>query len=61
MTDNHTPAFLIDGISSIAVNNGVARIMFMRLDINGKPMPELELHIPMNQIVATAQSLAKIK
>jgi len=44
-----TPNFVVDGIQSISVHNGIARVLFMLLDVNGKPLPAAELNIPMNQ------------
>lgn len=61
MSEKSALPFLVDGVQSIAVNNGIARILFMRLDITGTPMPAVELHIPMNQMASIAQSLSKIK
>jgi hypothetical protein len=54
-------SFMVDGIQSVAIHNGVARIVFMRLDTNGKPLPTVELNVPMNQMSSITQSLGKVK
>ena len=61
MSEKSALPFLVDGVQSIAVNNGIARILFFRLDITGAPLPAVELQIPMNQMQGIAQSLGKIK
>ena len=53
--------YLVDGIQSVAIHNGIARIVFMRLDTNGKPLPSVELNIPMNQVPSITTALSKIK
>jgi hypothetical protein len=52
---------MVDGIQSVAIHNGVARIVFMRLDTNGKPDPSVELNIPMNQMSSITKALGNIK
>lgn len=52
---------VVDGIQSVAVHNGIARVLFMRLDVDGKPLPAVELNIPMNQMKAISQALGKVK
>ncbi len=54
-------SFMVDGIQSVAIHNGVARIVFMRLDTSGKPLPTVELNVPMNQIPSITQALGKVK
>lgn len=54
-------SFMVDGIQSVAIHNGVARIVFMRLDTNGKPLPSVELNVPMNQMPSITQALGKVK
>jgi|TARA_R110001583_G_scaffold195427_1_gene373256 hypothetical protein len=54
-------SFMVDGIQSVAIHNGVARIVFMRLDTNGKPLPTVELNVPMNQMSSITQALGKVK
>ena len=47
MQQDNAAVFLVDGVSSIAVHNGVARVQFMRLDVGGKVMPSLEVWVPL--------------
>jgi hypothetical protein len=54
-------SFMVDGIQSVAIHNGVARIVFMRLDTNGEPLPSVELNVPMNQMSSITQALGKVK
>lgn len=51
--------FLIDGVNSIAIHNGVVRIQFMRLSMEGKPEPSLQLHIPVTAMKSVADALKK--
>lgn len=53
--------FLVDGIQSVAIHNGIARIVFMRLDTKGEPLPSVELNVPMNQVPAITAALSKVK
>ncbi len=53
-------SFMVDGIQSVAIHNGVARIVFMRLDTNGKPIPSVELNVPMNQMPTITQALGRV-
>lgn len=53
------PMYLIDGISSIAIHNGVARIQFMCLGLDGEPMPKVQLHVPVNSIKMVIKALRK--
>lgn len=57
---NTFPTIVVDGIQSGGVHNGLARIQFMRIDVDGKPQPALEMLIPMNQIMSIAQGMSKI-
>jgi hypothetical protein len=52
-------SYLVDGVSAIAVHNGVARIQFMRLDVDGKPEPTVELAVPAPQVRAIMEAFAK--
>ena len=51
--------FLVDGVSAIAVHNGVARIQFMRLNVEGKPEPSLELAVPVPQVRSIMEAFQK--
>lgn len=53
--------YLVDGIQSVSIHNGIARVVFMRLDTNGKPLPSVELNIPMNQVSSITTALSKVK
>ncbi len=53
-------SFMVDGIQSVAIHNGVARIVFMRLDTNGKPIPSVEINVPMNQMPTITQALGRV-
>ncbi len=59
MQNNH-PAFLVDGINAIAIHNGVVRLEFMCLGIDGKPKPNVELHIPAASIKSVTEALKKL-
>ena len=63
VSKNHLPVenFMVDGIQSVAIHNGVARVVFMRLDTDGKPLPSVELNIPLNQMASITQALSKVK
>ena len=50
----------VDGIQTAGVHNGIARIQFMRLGADGKPIPVLELLVPVSQLAAIAQGLGKL-
>ena len=51
---------LVDGVSAIAIHNGVVRIQFMRLGIDGKPSTSVELHIPMASMKSVAEAIRKV-
>jgi hypothetical protein len=51
---------IVDGIQSVGVHNGIARVQFIRLGADGRPVPAVELLIPVNQVSAIAQGLGKI-
>lgn len=52
---------VVDGIQSIGVHNGIARVTFMRLGADGKPEPVIEICIPANQAATIAQGIGKIR
>ena len=54
-------SFLIDGISAIAIHNGVARIQFMRLGFDGKPMNSHVIEIPMSAVKSVIEALNKVR
>lgn len=51
--------FLVDGIKTIAIHNGVVRIQFMRLGMDGKPVNSVELHVPVVSMKSVAEALRK--
>ena len=53
------PTFLVDGVSAIAVHNGVARIQFMRLNVEGNAEPAFELAVPAPQTRAILEAFVK--
>ena len=53
-------AVVVDGIQTVGVHNGVARIQFMRLGADGNPVPVMEMLIPINQVAAISHGLSKI-
>jgi hypothetical protein len=62
MGDTHMAmdSILVDAIQTAGVHNGVARVRFMRLGADGKPVPVVELLIPVTQLGAIVQGLGKI-
>lgn len=61
MSQDTNPAFLVDGIKSIAIHNDVVRVQFMQLDNNGHPENEVCLMIPMRQVQQIADALRAAK
>lgn len=59
MSEKIVENYVVDGLQHIAVNNGIARVMFMRLDVYGKAFPEVELNIPVNQAKLIAEGFAQ--
>lgn len=57
--ENNRP-FLADGISAIAIHNGVARVQFMRLSLDGKAVPSVEIDLPVNAIKLVVDALKKV-
>jgi hypothetical protein len=54
-------SIVVDGIQHLSVHNGLGRVVLMRLGPDGKPIPVLELCIPVNQAMVIAQAIGKIK
>ena len=54
-------SFLVDGINSIAIHNGVIRLQFMCLSMDGEPLPAVQLNIPINSINMILDALNKSK
>jgi len=57
---NEKDTFLVDGISAIAIHNGVVRIQFMRLGMDGKPVPNVELQVPAGSLKFVIEALKKV-
>lgn len=51
--------FLVDGVSTIAIHNGVVRVQFMRIGMNGKPVPSVELQVPVASMKSVAEAFKK--
>jgi len=52
---------LVDGVSSIAIHNGVARVQFMRLGLDGQPTDSHEVLIPMGAVPSIIEALQKLQ
>ena len=52
--------FLVDGVSAVAVHNGVARVQFMRLDVDGTAKNSHQLLIPISAIKAVMDAMRKL-
>ena len=60
MDGDEARVIFVDGIQALGVDNGVARIQMMRLSAEGKPVPALELLIPLPQTKTFVDALSKI-
>ena len=54
-------SLLVDGVSSIAIHNGVARVQFMRLGLDGQPTDSHEVLIPMGAVPSIIEALQKLQ
>jgi len=54
------PTILVDGVSSIAIHNGVARITLMRLGPDGKAINSHEMHVPLPAMKSFMEALRKV-
>jgi len=52
-------SYFVDGVSSIALHNGVYRITFVRLDKDARPVNEVELLVPQSQFRELLAGLQK--
>lgn len=52
--------FLVDGISAVAVHNGIARVQFMRIGVDGKPVNSHELCLPLTSVKTIVDALRKL-
>lgn len=59
MSSNTTEVVFVDGIQAVGVHNGVARVMMMRLGSDGKPLPALELLMPIAIMKSVIEGFTK--
>lgn len=52
--------FLVDGVSAVAVHNGVARVQFMKIGVDGKAINSHELLVPVSAIKLIMDALRKL-
>ena len=57
---SEVPSILADGVNALAVHNGIARVQLMRLGIDGKPQPVVELGLPLSGIKSIIEALRKV-
>ena len=60
MSSHEPNIVVVDGIQTAGVHNGIARVQFMRIGCDGKPVAAVELLIPVNQVTAISHGLSKI-
>lgn len=61
MPNGNNPAFLVDGIKTIAIHNDVARIQFMQLGNDGRPEDAMLLLVPLKQLPQITEALKNIR
>ncbi len=61
MENSTQSTYLVDGVSAIAIHNGVARLQFMRLGFDGKPVNSHEVHIPIPALKSVLDALRKVQ
>ena len=61
MSEPINPAFIVDGIRTIAIHNDVVRIQFIQLGNDGTPTNEVRLMVPVKQVAQIAEALKAIK
>lgn len=52
--------YLVDGVSGLAVHNGVVRLQFMRLNVTGAATDNLEIQIPISSVNSVVEALKKV-
>ena len=52
--------YLVDGVSAIAIHNGVVRLQMMRLGLDGKPVHSHEMHVPLPAMKSIMEALRKV-
>jgi hypothetical protein len=55
------PVIVCDAVRSMGVHNGVARITFIRLLPDGRPLPSLELLLPTATVAQIVKTLQTVK
>ena len=58
-SNSTNPTYLVDGVSAVALHNGVARVQFMRLGVEGRPEPVCELAVPAPQVRSILEAFVK--
>ena len=53
--------FLVDGVSTVGVHNGVARVQFMRIGVDGKVVNSLELCFSTGTVKSIIDALRKVQ
>lgn len=51
---------LVDGVTAIGVHNGVVRIQFMHLGADNKPVPCIEINVPVVALKSLMEALQKV-
>jgi len=57
---SEVPSILADGVNALAVHNGIARVQLMRLGVDGKPQPAVELQLPVGVVKSIIEALRKV-
>lgn len=52
--------YLVDGVSGLGVHNGVVRLQFMSLNINGGAIDTLQIQIPLSAVYSVVEALNKV-
>jgi hypothetical protein len=55
------PVVVCDAVHSMGVHNGVARIAFQRLLSDGRPVPALELLLPVAAVMQIVKALQTVQ
>ena len=57
--DRH-PIVYCDAIQSAGLHNGNARLLLTRFDVNGSPIPAVELILPASELKTLVSALQKV-
>ncbi len=52
--------FLVDGVSAVAVHNGVGRVQFMQIGVDGKGKESIVLLVPLTSVKTILDALRKL-